>query len=104
MISSLRAVASFRTTIPFTPDSTPALAPPPQLGEKGRAGFTDYLSASPHNAFAVSPRGAFAYRGGRRSAREAADDTLAACAMFAPDCALYAVDDKLVDQPGTRLR
>jgi dienelactone hydrolase len=75
-----------------------ALAQPPQLGEKGRAGFSDYLAASPHNAFAVSPRGAFAYRGGRRSAREAADDALAACADFAADCTLYAVDDKLADK------
>jgi dienelactone hydrolase len=73
----------------------PALARPPQLGENGRAGFSDYLTASPHKAFAVSPRGAFAYRGGRRSARAAADDALAACANFASDCALYAVDDKL---------
>jgi dienelactone hydrolase len=75
-----------------------ALAQPPQLGEKGRAGFSDYLAASPHNAFAVSPRGAFAYRGGRRSARKAADDALAACADFAADCTLYAVDDKLADK------
>jgi dienelactone hydrolase len=75
-----------------------ALAQPPQLGEKGHAGFADYLSASPHNAFARSPRGAFAYRGGRRSARDAADDALAACANFAPDCTLYAVDDKLADK------
>lgn len=82
----------------------PSLAPPPQLGDKGRAGFTAYLSDSPHNAFAVSPRGAFAFRGGRRSARAAADDALAKCAEFAPDCVLYAVDDMLVDQPGTRLR
>jgi dienelactone hydrolase len=28
-----------------------ALAQPPQLGEKGRAGFSDDLSANPHNAF-----------------------------------------------------
>ena len=84
--------------------AAPALAPPSQLGEKGRAGFTDYLSASPHNAFAVSPRGAFAYRSGRRSAREAADDALAACAGFAPDCTLYAVDDKLADKTGAGSR
>ncbi len=81
-----------------------ALAQPPQLGEKGRAGFTAYLSDSPHNAFAVSPKGAFAYRGGRRSAREAVDDALAACADFAPDCTLYAVDDKLADKTGAGLR
>jgi hypothetical protein len=68
---------------------------PPQLGETGREGFTAFLSAGPHNAFAVSPRGGFAWRSGRRSAREAAADALAKCADFAPDCTLYAVDGKL---------
>jgi len=60
------------------------ISPPPQLRDKGRAGFSDYLSASPHRAFAVSPKGAFAYRGGRRSAREAAEAALAACTGYAP--------------------
>jgi dienelactone hydrolase len=73
------------------------LPPPPQLRDKGRAGFADYLAASPHRAFAASPRGAFAYRGGRRSAREATEAALAACAEYAPDCALFAVDDHLAD-------
>jgi len=49
------------------------ISPPPQLRDKGRAGFSDYLSASPHRAFAVSPKGAFAFRSGRRSTREAAE-------------------------------
>ena len=73
------------------------IPPPRQLRDKGRAGFADYLSASPHRAFAVSPKGAFAYRGGRRSGPEAAEAALAACAEYAPDCALYAVDDHLAD-------
>jgi dienelactone hydrolase len=76
----------------------PAPVPPPShLRDKGRAGFADYLAASPHRAFAVSPRGAFAFRTGRRSAREAAEAALAACAEYAPDRALYAVDDHLAD-------
>ena len=73
------------------------LPPPQQFRDKGRAGFADYLSASPHRAFAVSPKGAFAFRGGRRSAREAAEAALAACAEYASDCALYAVDDHLAE-------
>jgi dienelactone hydrolase len=81
------------------PPAPPALPPPPHLREKGRAGFTDFLSASPHRAFAVSPKGSFAYRAGRRSAREAEEAALSACANYAADCALYAVDDNLVD-PG----
>jgi dienelactone hydrolase len=71
------------------------MPPPPQLRDKGRAGFADYLSASPHRAFAVSPKGAFAFRSGRRSTREAAEAALTACAEYAADCALYAVDDHL---------
>ena len=69
----------------------------PQLRDKGRAGFSDYLSASPHRAFAVSPKGAFAFRSGRRSTREAAEAALTACAEYAADCALYAVDDHLAE-------
>jgi hypothetical protein len=65
------------------------------LRDKERAGFADYLSASPHRAFAVSPKGAFAFRSEHRSTREAAESALAACAEYAPDCALYAVDDHL---------
>ena len=75
----------------------PPISPPPQSRDKGRAGFANYLSASPHRAFAVSPKGAFAFRGGRRSTREAAEAALAACAEYAPDCALYAVDDHLAE-------
>jgi hypothetical protein len=33
----------------------------------------------------------------RRSAQEAAEAALAACAEYAPDCALYAVDDHLAE-------
>jgi dienelactone hydrolase len=71
------------------------IPPPPHLRDKGRAGFAEYLSANPHRAFAVSPKGAFAYRGGQRSTGEAAEAALAACAEYAPDCALYAIDDAL---------
>jgi hypothetical protein len=80
------------------------MSPPPQLRDKGRAGFSDYLSASPHRAFAVSPKGAFAFRGGRRSAREAAEAALAACAEYGPDCTLYAVDDHPAETASTGLR
>jgi len=74
----------------------PSLSPPPRLGEKGRSAFADYLAASPHKAFAVSPTGGFAYRVGQRSAGAAQDAALAACAKFAEDCAVYAVDEELV--------
>ena len=82
----------------------PALPPPPQMRERGRAGFADYLAASPHKAFAISPNGAFAYRSARRSASQAKEAALEACADYAPDCTLYALDDQLAGKAsvGTR--
>jgi len=73
-----------------------ALSPPSRLGEKARAAFADYLTASPHKAFAISPTGDFGYRGGQRSAGAAQDVALAVCAKFVADCAVYAVEDELV--------
>lgn len=75
--------------------SVPNLPPPAQLKDIGRKNFEIYLAAGPHKAFAVSPRGAFAYRTGRRTEQEARDDALAACAKYTKDCAIYAIDDKL---------
>jgi hypothetical protein len=72
-----------------------ALPPPPRLGENGRTGFTNYLSAGPHKAFAVSPKGAWAARSGLRSAAEAQQKALEGCRKYAADCAIYAVDDAL---------
>jgi dienelactone hydrolase len=74
----------------------PALSPPPRLSESGRAAFADYLAMiGPHKAFAVSPRGAYGFRGGTRSPSKAQSEALAACARHAPDCSLYAVEDEL---------
>ena len=79
------------------PAPTPAaLPPPPQLSEKGRAGFAAYLAAGPHKVFAVSRQGGYAYRTGLRTAAEALSATLEACAKLARDCAPYAIDDGLV--------
>jgi hypothetical protein len=79
------------------------ISSPPQL-RQGRPGFADYLFASPHKAIAVAPKGAFAFRGGRRSAREAEEAALAACAEYASDCTLYAVDDQLAETASTGSR
>lgn len=77
------------------PPAPAALPPPPQLSEKGRAGFADYLAAGPHKAFAVSPRGAWASRTGARSTDEARAMALEGCGRHAPNCSVYAVDDAL---------
>lgn len=76
----------------------PVLAPPRQLGERGRAGFAAYLTSSPHKAFAVSPKGSYGFRSGLRTSAEAEAAALAGCAKHAPDCALYATGDELAGQ------
>jgi len=77
---------------------SPASLPmPTRLSDKGRAAFTAYLAARPHKAFAVSPKGGFAYRTGLRTAAEALNATLGACAKLALNCAPYAIDDKLAE-------
>lgn len=80
------------------------LSPPPRLGEKGRSAFADYLAASPHKAFAMSPTGGFAYRSGQRSAATAQEAALAGCAKFAADCAVYAVGDEVVGKESAGAR
>lgn len=82
-----------RDLLPLPPLA--ALPPPSRLGEKGRAGFADYLAAGPHKAFAVSTRGAWASRSGQRSVDEAQAKALEGCGKYAPDCRVYAVDDAL---------
>lgn len=75
--------------------TAPAIAPPQQLSAGGRAQFATYLASGPHKAFAVSPKGAFSFRTGRRTAAEAQDDALKACAQYSAECALYAIDNSL---------
>ncbi len=55
------------------------------------------IGAGPCGLFAVSPKGAFTFRSERRSTREAAEAALTACAEYAPDCTLHAVDDHLAE-------
>ena len=72
-----------------------ALPPPRQLSERGRSGFAAYLASGPHKAFAVSPKGPYAFRSGLRTPAQAEAAALAECAKHAPDCALYATGDEL---------
>jgi len=86
------------------PPTLPALPPPPRLTEKGRASFTDYLTAGPHKVFAASPSGAYGYWSGTRSLQKAKDEALKGCAQNAPDCALYAIDNELAGTEATNRR
>ena len=78
--------------------ATAALAPPRQLSERGRGSFAGYLASGPHKAFAVSPKGHFAYRSGLRTSAQAEAAAVAECAKYAPDCVLYATGDELAGQ------
>jgi dienelactone hydrolase len=86
------------------PPALPALPAPPRLTEKGRASFTDYLTAGPHKVFAASPSGAYGYWSGTRSLEKAKDEALAGCSKNAPDCVLYAIDNKLAGAEATNRR
>jgi dienelactone hydrolase len=72
------------------------IAPPPQLSANGRKGFADFLGAAPHRAFAVSPKGAFGWRSGRRTVDAAKKDALERCRKYRSDCRIYAIDDAAV--------
>jgi len=74
----------------------PALSPPP-LGETGRAAFAEYLASGRHKGFAVSPKGGFGFFAGARTPSNARNEALAACARYAQDCALYAIDNELAE-------
>jgi len=84
-----------REPLPAPP--LPALPPPSQLSEQGRAAFADYLAAGPHKAFAVSPRGAFGYWSALRSLEDAQQRALSSCTKNGSGCALYAVENEKAD-------
>jgi dienelactone hydrolase len=84
------------------PDPLPA---PGQLSSSGKDEFARYLgSINPHKAFAVASRGAFGWRSGRATTDDAQRDALAACGKSAPDCTLYAIDDRLAGNQAASTR
>jgi dienelactone hydrolase len=70
----------------------------PAISDKGRASWSTYLDEPPPKAFAISPHGSWAWRGGDPAAMRVA---LEHCSKgFAKEpCQLYAVDDNVVWQP-----
>jgi dienelactone hydrolase len=78
--------------------SEPDIPAPRQLSDSAKDEFTQYLGKGPHKAFAISSKGSFGWRSGRQSAAEARQAALAACAKWAKDCSLYAVDDHLAHE------
>jgi len=57
----------------------------------------DYLYAAPHRAFAIAPGGAWAWQAGKKSADEAKQTALAACARYTKQkCVVFALDNEIV--------
>lgn len=75
------------------PIPLPNIAMPAGLGENGRKAFAHYRTAGPHKAFAMSPKGAFGWRAGRRTVEEARQGALENCAKRAPDCRIVIIDE-----------
>lgn len=71
------------------------LQAPPGLGASGREGYAAFLAAEAPKAFAIGPKGAWAWRSGVADAMKQA---LQRCATHAQPtgCRLYAVDDRVV--------
>ena len=80
------------------PVPLPNIATPAGLSENGRKAFAYYRAAGPHKAFAMSPKGAFGWRAGRRTVEEARQGALENCAKHAPDCRIVIIDEA-VQQP-----
>jgi dienelactone hydrolase len=74
---------------------TPPKAPA-RLPSAARGGFDEFRFPAPHKAFAVSPRGAYGWRSGRRTVDEARSQALENCAKYATDCKIVVVDDAAV--------
>lgn len=77
-----------------------AHASPPQLDERGRAGYAEFLQATKHRAFAIAPGGAWVWRGDMESPELAMQAALEDCRSQARrSCLAYALDDKVVFKP-----
>jgi dienelactone hydrolase len=70
------------------------IAPPKQLNEAARKSFERFLDSPPHRAFAVSPKGHYGWRAGRRTIEDARKSAIERCAEHDEGCAIFVVDDK----------
>ena len=69
----------------------------PHLDSVGQSGYRDFLSFDKHRAFAISPGGTWAWKGGEPTAESAERNAMQACQHEGGlSCALYALDDKVV--------
>jgi hypothetical protein len=75
---------------------TPFLPPPPGATSQMKADFEKYLAAMQfEKAFVITPRGGFNWRTGKRTAEEAIEEAMTACAEKNQGCRVYAVNNAL---------
>ncbi|MBF0305718.1 MAG: alpha/beta hydrolase [Alphaproteobacteria bacterium] len=86
-----RGLATAGPLIPLRDEAS--VVYPKGLGVAGREAFLRYLEANDHKAFAISPKGAFGWRSGRKTVAAAAQDALAACLRHAPTCSVAMTDE-----------
>jgi thiol-disulfide isomerase/thioredoxin len=77
-----------------------AHAAPPQLDERGSAGYAEFQQASLHRAFAIAPGGAWSWRGEMETPEMAMQAALDDCQRHAQrSCMAYALDGKVIFKP-----
>jgi dienelactone hydrolase len=72
----------------------PNIAPPKQLSASGKKSFEEFLLSPPHRAFAVSPKGSYGWRAGRRTVEDARNSAMERCTQYDKDCTIIVVDDE----------
>jgi dienelactone hydrolase len=75
------------------PVPLPDIPAPAGLDDNGRKAFGDYLAAGPHKVFAISPKGAYGWGGGRRNTNAATQRAMENCSKRGPGCRVVFVDE-----------
>lgn len=69
----------------------------PQLGPRGLESYREFLTATPHRAFAIAPGGAWSWQAELPDAKLAEQAALQSCQSETQQtCVTYAVDDRVV--------
>ncbi|MDD5392620.1 MAG: TlpA disulfide reductase family protein [Thiothrix sp.] len=69
----------------------------PHLGEKGLAGYQDYMASAEHKAFVIAPGGTWAWSAEQSTPDMALDTALEECGGYTEQkCVPYAQDDSVV--------
>jgi thiol-disulfide isomerase/thioredoxin len=99
-LASLALATSLSVAGAAGPSSLPALADVeriPHLGERGQAGYRQFLSATPHRGFAIAPGGGWGMSLDAMTPELAMQQALASCQQHTRQtCVPYALDRRVV--------